>query len=139
MHERQRKNQLKVRSNSNSDIYFNVWDRIHAYPNFLLYIFVGGRGTGKTYGSLKEFAIRAHTNRNRFIYLRRSEVEVENCCSPVSNPFKAINADLGIKYVTSAPEGKANLKGQLGVYVLGFVFIVAATTVVGILETTLKF
>lgn len=46
---------------------------------------------------------------------------------------------LGIKYVTSAPEGKANLKGQLGVYVLGFVFIVAATTVVGILETTLQF
>lgn len=94
MHVRQRKNQLKVKSNS-KDIYFNVWDRIHAYPNFLLYIFVGGRGTGKTYGTLKEFAIRAHTNRNRFIYLRRSEVEVENCCSPVSNPFKAINADLG--------------------------------------------
>ena len=89
---RRKKMEKKI---SSSNIYFNVWDRIRAYPNFLLYIFVGGRGTGKTYGSLKEFAIRAHTNRNRFIYLRRSEVEVENCCSPVSNPFKAINADLG--------------------------------------------
>ena len=43
---------------------------------------------------------------------------------------------LGIKYVTSSPEGKANLKGQLGIYVLGLAFIVAATSVVGILETT---
>ena len=81
---------------SNSkDIYFNVWDRIYSYPNFLLYIFIGGRGTGKTYSTLKEFAIRAHTTRNRFIYLRRSEVELQNCCNPVSNPFKAINSDLG--------------------------------------------
>ena len=46
---------------------------------------------------------------------------------------------LGIKYVTSAPEGKANLKGQLGVYVLGFVFIIAATSIVGILENTMQF
>ena len=30
---------------------------------------------------------------------------------------------LGIKYVTSSPEGKANLKGQLGIYVLGLAFI----------------
>ena len=41
---------------------------------------------------------------------------------------------LGIKYVTSSPDGKANLKGQLGIYILGFVFIVGATVIVGILE-----
>lgn len=42
---------------------------------------------------------------------------------------------LGIKYITSSPEGKADLKKQLGVYVLGFVLLVAATVIVGILET----
>ena len=42
---------------------------------------------------------------------------------------------LGIKYITSSPEGKADLKKQLGVYVLGFVLLVGATVIVGILET----
>ena len=41
---------------------------------------------------------------------------------------------LGIKYVTSSPDGKADLKKQLGVYILGFVFIVGATTIVGIIR-----
>lgn len=43
---------------------------------------------------------------------------------------------LGIKYVTSSPEGKADLKKQLGIYVIGFAFIVGATTIVGVLEST---
>lgn len=41
---------------------------------------------------------------------------------------------LGIKYVTSSPDGKADLKKQLGVYILGLVFIVGATTIVGIIK-----
>ena len=44
---------------------------------------------------------------------------------------------LGIKYVTSSPEGKANLKGQLGIYILGLVFILAATVIVGILDNAI--
>lgn len=43
---------------------------------------------------------------------------------------------LGIKYVTSSPDGKADLKKQLGIYVLGFVMIIGATAIVGVLETT---
>lgn len=45
---------------------------------------------------------------------------------------------LGIKYVTSSPDGKADLKGKLGVYILGFVLIVAATSIVGVLESLAK-
>ncbi len=45
---------------------------------------------------------------------------------------------LGIKYVTSSPDGKANLKGQLGIYVLGLVCIVGATCIVGALESTIE-
>ena len=44
---------------------------------------------------------------------------------------------LGIKYVTASPDGKADLKKQLGVYVLGFALIVSATTIVGILANAL--
>ena len=44
---------------------------------------------------------------------------------------------LGIKYVTSSPDGKADLKKQLGVYILGLVFILGATTIVGIIRTAI--
>ena len=45
---------------------------------------------------------------------------------------------LGIKYVTSSPDGKADLKKQLGIYVLGLVFILGATTIVGIIRSALS-
>lgn len=44
---------------------------------------------------------------------------------------------LGIKYVTASPDGKADLKKQLGIYVLGLVLILAATTIVGIIANAL--
>lgn len=37
---------------------------------------------------------------------------------------------LGIKYVAASPEGKSELKKQLGVYVLGIVLILGATAIV---------
>lgn len=45
---------------------------------------------------------------------------------------------LGIKYVTSSPDGKADLKGKLGVYILGLVLILGATGIVKFLETTIN-
>lgn len=42
---------------------------------------------------------------------------------------------LGIKYVTSSPDGKADLKGKLGVYVLGLVLILGAAGIVKFLES----
>lgn len=41
---------------------------------------------------------------------------------------------IGIKYLTSSPEGKANIKGILGTYLLGFALVSFATVIVGILE-----
>ena len=38
---------------------------------------------------------------------------------------------LGIKYVGASPEGKSELKKQLGVYVLGIVLILGASLIVG--------
>lgn len=85
---------MKKKYNS-KELYVNVWDRLEAYPDFLLYIFIGGRGTGKTYSALKPFALKTITDKERFIYLRRSETEVTNCCNDVANPFKALNDDFG--------------------------------------------
>lgn len=52
----------------------------------------GGRGTGKTYGALKFF-----TERNiKFIYLRRTQTQIDTVCIPEFSPFKAIDNDTGV-------------------------------------------
>ena len=53
---------------------------------------VGGRGTGKTYGILKELL---HSGK-RFLYLRRSKVEIDFAGSAHGNPFKSIPGGEGI-------------------------------------------
>ena len=54
------------------------------------FIFViGARGTGKTYGSLKYFVER----NEKFVYLRRTQTEIDLSRTEDLNPFKAINKD----------------------------------------------
>lgn len=50
---------------------------------------VGGRGTGKTYSTLKDVTI---DNPRRFVYLRRTQEELEVCMTPDFNPFRELNA-----------------------------------------------
>ena len=52
---------------------------------------VGGRATGKTYGSL----LTAYNNRIRFILMRRTQTQCDLINKPEFNPYKAINADIG--------------------------------------------
>ena len=64
------------------------WDAVLRYGvpfNFV----VGGRGTGKTYGILKY--MRDH--KKRFIYMRRTQKQLDIISKPEFSPFKAINAD----------------------------------------------
>lgn len=66
------------------------WSRVIArgYPfNFV----IGGRGIGKTYGLLKEAEARDW----RYIYLRRTDTELELCTAQEANPFRALNTDSG--------------------------------------------
>lgn len=72
---------------STSNLYFNVWDRVETYPNFLFYIFIGGRGIGKTFSALWE----SYSHGKNIMYLRRTETELTNCATPVNNPYKKIN------------------------------------------------
>lgn len=51
----------------------------------------GSRGTGKTYGLIKELLDR----KVKFIYLRRLKTQLDECSKPDTNPFKAINNDTG--------------------------------------------
>ena len=52
---------------------------------------VGGRGTGKTYGGLKD----AWESKSKFIFMRRTEKILETIRTPELSPFKKINEDLG--------------------------------------------
>ena len=70
--------------------YFNV-DRLYKLGRVFNFV-VGGRGTGKTYGSLK-FCIE---NKKRFVYLRRTQTEVDLISQPKYNPCAAVADDLGI-------------------------------------------
>lgn len=79
-------------SKKNNNIYFNVWDRVHEYPNYTFYVFIGGRGRGKTFNALKG----AYEQGLRFNYVRLTKEHLDTCCNPIANPFKAINAKLGI-------------------------------------------
>ena len=55
--------------------------------NFL----VGGRGTGKTYTALK--TMREYGS--KFIYLRRTQTQLDNVCTSELSPFKPLNAARG--------------------------------------------
>lgn len=62
-------------------------------------IYVGGRGIGKTYSTLRNLIIDKDGERivpkpnAKFLYLRRMSKEIEICASEISNPFKRINRD----------------------------------------------
>ena len=53
-------------------------------------IFIGGRGTGKTFTALDN-AYVTNTDENHFMYLRRTEVEVSQIADFKYNPYKALN------------------------------------------------
>lgn len=54
-------------------------------------IFIGGRGIGKTYSAL-DFVYQEH---EPFIYLRNTDVQLDECCGAFGNPFKKLNIDKG--------------------------------------------
>ena len=94
--------------------YFNFdrCDQAHVPFNFI----IGGRGTGKTYGGLTrckdlyeeglaEWDIQPGS---RFMYMRRTEVEVQSIADEYYNPFKAINRDTKSE-ITSAYLKKNNM------------------------------
>ena len=73
--------------------YINVWD--YKDKDYPFQIFIGGRGTGKTYSALKGCLLHDE----RFIFMRRTAQELDLMLDSDkgegANPFKPLNKDLG--------------------------------------------
>ena len=67
---------------------------------------VGARGTGKTYGLMKELIRR----KQPFIYLRRLKTQIDNCGKVTGNPFKRLNIDLNMNILPFSVGGNVEFK-----------------------------
>ena len=74
---------------SREGLYINCYERVFKEHSFAFFsILIGGRGTGKSFSTLRDCV----KNKKVFMYLRRTQTELDNCCSASSNPFKKINS-----------------------------------------------
>lgn len=95
--------------------YVNIPEVI-AHEAIFIFIY-GGRGTGKTYGSLKYFV----EGKQKFIYMRRLAAQVDIVKKDDMQPFKTLNRDLGWtikpfpvnKYVSAFYESDVNEDGRI--------------------------
>ena len=97
--------------------YIDVSEQL--YRRCMMYIYIGGRGVGKTYGALR-YVMKENIC---FMYLRRSQKELDISVTQAGNPFKKLNSDYGYSYeisggdiptITQKEDGKSVLKGYAG-------------------------
>lgn len=69
---------------------------------------VGARGTGKTYGVMKELLNR----KEPFIYLRRLKTQLDSCGKNTGNPFKRLNLDNDINIVPFSVGGNIEFRSE---------------------------
>ena len=79
------------------ELFVNVWRTVKSTPYFL-YMFIGGRGVGKTYSTLEGVL----NDKAYFMYVRRTETELKNSCKQENNPFTTINENTGRNVEISA-------------------------------------
>lgn len=73
-------------------------DQIMKSDSTVFKFIVGGRGTGKTFGILKYMVDKARQTGMKFIYLRRTQTQVDLLKSEELNPFLALENELGPSY-----------------------------------------
>ena len=81
---------------------------------------IGGRGTGKTFGAL-EYLTNPENSAGKFVYMRRSQSQIDACKLAELNPFKAVNNDYGRscllcpigKYICGVYHGEVDKNGAL--------------------------
>lgn len=81
------------------------WDYIMSQDESIISV-VGARGTGKTYGLFKWLV----EHKQKFIYVRRLKSQLEECRKETGNPFKKLNADLGINIIPFPAGGTVTFK-----------------------------
>lgn len=72
--------------------FVNLWQKIKE-TSYFLYMFIGGRGIGKTYSVLKGLL----ESGEKIMYVRRTETELAASFTSENNPFLRLSIDLGIK------------------------------------------
>lgn len=81
------------------NIFYNISDDLRDFPDAAIYIVMGGRGTGKTYSTLKYL----YEQHEMFLFVKRTDTDVKMMCSATKNskysfdisPFKTLNRDCG--------------------------------------------
>ena len=68
---------------------------------------VGGRGTGKTYGALKQARAESDPD-NRFLLMRRRNTQVQLLSQPEFNPFNTLDRDMGYHTVIKSVNEKVS-------------------------------
>lgn len=76
--------------------YYNVADDIEIYPEAWLYAAYSARGAGKTYGFFK-YAI---LSKQEFLYLKRTQIDIDLLSKEDFSPFKPIIRDTGWNITT---------------------------------------
>lgn len=76
--------------------YYNVEDDITKYPDAWLYVAYSARGAGKTYGFFR-YCIE---NRLTFLYLKRTQIDIDLLSRDDFSPFKPLMRDHGYKIKT---------------------------------------
>lgn len=87
-----------------SKYYYDIFEDIEKYPDAWCIVAVGGRKTGKTYGTLKG----CYERKQKFVFSKRTNRDVDLICSGSGqlgtkkqkygmdvSPFKPINRDIG--------------------------------------------
>lgn len=93
----------------------------------------GGRGTGKTYGALKSCV----EDGVRFVYMRRTQTQVNMVMTPELNPFKKLNRDRGWnimpfhinQYISGFYNSGVNEKGKVVPVGEPFGYLLALSTI----------
>ena len=76
--------------------YYNVEDDILKYPDAWLYVAYSARGAGKTYGFFR-YCIE---NKLTFLYLKRTQIDIDLLSRDDFSPFKPLMRDHGYKIKT---------------------------------------
>lgn len=86
---------------SDTSIFYNIETDLKKYPDAIIDLIIGGRGTGKTYSALKYM----YDHGEKFIFMKRTNSDVKLMCQSTNqkdqkfiidiSPFKAINRDIG--------------------------------------------
>lgn len=83
-------NTLQLNQQEIDKLFYDVFEDVNK-TSFFLYIYITLRGLGKTYSTLRGVI----KSGKQFLYLRRTDTEIKNCCSEINNPFKSLNDDYG--------------------------------------------